>query len=632
MLMNSIKLFFILFSITTLISVSKVSAQDKMQSQKSDSTETEIIVDSSVVTYYYDKSAFSKDEVMVIDTTLNFFQRYDYLHKDYDIMANTMIIGGPHKNLSFSSAPIPLFSIGDNNLRAYLITPDNIKHYNAPNPYSEVYYTSGSQEFNLLKVTLGSQFSERLYFGLDFNTESTLGLFTNQRAQSNQFQMNSSFVTLNKRYGLYVNYIRNKFKFGENGGLTNDYYYEDSAIVNRQILSVNLNHATNSITSNYYEFDQHILLGGLPGDTLDKAKFGKIFLKSNISINSRLYEDQDTSFYDNYYLDTLASHDSIHTKVLNAALGWTNDIADPNQHIGVNAQLNYQYSEYFNGNKTFFFNYLSPQLNLFVRTKIFDLELAGKYKTKLGSTPTLNIGDGDLFFNGDIAFNIDKMQIKAGLDFYNVSPEIKTQNFYSNHFMWDKILSKQTSLNINGGIKYRGYNLSSEFITVNDYVYFNEKVQPQKFSGSIGLIKIRFQKQFTFKKFGATALALYQSSSNTSIIRVPALTARTSIYFSFPLFKGALIIHPGFDITYLTSYYGDTYNPSLMAFHIQNDKKLDDQVYANFYVNFKIKRARVFVSYEHFNTLWGKYNYFLVTHYPQEDANLKFGISWRFYK
>jgi len=628
--MPRIRFFFILLIITSFGLVSKLNAQEKDITNPSDSSE--LVIDSTIISYYYDKSAFSQDEIIILDTSLNFFQRYDLLRKDYDIMANTMIVGGPHKNLSFSSAPLPLLSIGENNLTAYLITPQNIKHYNAPIPYSEVYYTSGSQELNLLRVTLGSQISERIYFGLDFNTESTLGLFTNQRVQSNQFQLNSSFTTLNKRYGFYVNYIRNKFKFGENGGLTDDYYYTDSTVANRQILAVNLNHATNTIKSNYYEFNHHLLLGALPNDTLGRAKLGKIFLKSNITIKSRVYEDQDTSFYKQFFLDSIQSHDSINATVFNAAIGWTNDQDLKSQHLGVNAQLNYQYSEYFNGANKYFFNYLIPQLDIFVRTKIFFLELSGKYQTKVANSSTLNIGNGDLFFNGDIAFNIKKIRLKAGLDFYNTSPEIKAQNFYSNHFKWDKTLSKQTSMNINGGIHYNGYELSTELISINDYVYFDEKVQPQQYAGSISLLKLRFQKRFNFKKFGATAMGLYQSSSNTTYLRVPALTARASIYFSFPLFKGALIIHPGFDLTYLTSYRGDTYDPVLMQFHIQNDKSLDDQIYANFFVNFKIKRARVFISYNHFNTLWGKYNYFLVTHYPQEDAVLKFGVSWRFYK
>lgn len=628
--MFKLRLFIFSLTIIVLCTPMSVFAQENDSTIVTDSIEE--IVDSSEVTYYYDNSAFSQDEIITVDTTLNFFQRYDILRKDYDMMANTMMIGGPHKNISFSANPLPLLSIGGNNLEAYLITPKKIKHYNPHIPYSEVYYTSGSQEFNLLRVTLGSQISKRLYFGLDFNTESTIGLFTNQRVQSNQFQINSSFTTLNKRYGFYVNYIRNKFKFGENGGLANDIYYEDSTITNRQILAVNLNEATNTLKNNYFEFNQHLLLGALPDDTLGRAKLGEIFIKTNVNLKNRLYEDFDTSYYQNSFIDSLSTHDSINAKVFNAAIGWTNDQALASQHIGVNAQLNYQYSEYFNGNQLYFFNYLTPQLDVFIRTKPFYLELSGKYQTKMSNSSTLNIGNGDLFFNGDMRFDIKRLIVKAGLDFYNVSPEIKTQNFYSNHFIWDKILSKQTSININGGLNYNGYNLSTEIITINDYVYFDEKIQPQQYSGSLALLKLRFQKKFSFKKFGATAMGLYQSSSNTNYLRVPALTVRTSIYFSFPLFKGALIIHPGFDITYLSSYYGDGYDPSVMTFHIQNDKKLDNQFYANVYLNFKIKRARVFVSYNNFNTLWGKYNYFLVAHYPQEDANLKFGISWRFYK
>ena len=623
------------FIIITLI-ITILGLNGLLTAQDTDSVKTVDIaiekVDSSIVTYYFDKSAFSQDYIITLDTTLNFFQRYDPLRKDYDMVANTMIVGGPHKNLSFSSKPTSLLSIGENNLFAYYFTPENVKHYNPHIPYSEVFYSMAAQEQNLLRVTLGNQISDRLYFGLDFDVESTIGLFTNQRVSSNQFQLNTEFNTLNKRYGFYVNYIRNKFKFGENGGLTDDYYYEDTTNTNRQVLAVNLNHATNTLKSNYFEFNQHILIGALPNDTLGRAKFGKIFLKSNFTNKNRIYQDQDTNYYNDFFIDSLTTFDSSNAKILNAAFGWTNDQNSLTQYFGINTQLNYQYSEYFDGQKSFYFNYLTPQVDIFIRNNIFYLELSGRYQTKLGNSATINIGDGDLFFNSDLIFNLNKFKVLAGLDFYNANTEIKTHHYYSNHFVWNKTLSKQTSMNINGGVDLNGYNLSTEIITINDYVYFDETVQPQQYAGSIGLLKLRFQKKFKFRKFGATAMGLYQSSSNNDFLRVPALTARASIYFSFPLFKGALIVHPGFDLTYMTSYYADSYDPALMQFHIQNDKSLDEQFYANFYVNFKIKRARVFVAYNHFNTLWGKYNYFLVTHYPQEDAILKFGMSWRFYR
>ena len=59
---------------------------------------------------------------------------------------------------------------------------------------------------------------------------------------------------------VYVNFIRNKFKFGENGGLTNDFDYEDTTQTDRQILAINLNHATNTVKNNHgvrREFTKH---------------------------------------------------------------------------------------------------------------------------------------------------------------------------------------------------------------------------------------------------------------------------------------------------------------------------------------------------------------------------------------
>jgi len=628
--MHNWRIFSVLLIICSFLAVPNAMAQ--MDSTKRKAKPINEPVDSTIVGYYYDKSAFSQDDIIILDTTLKDFQQYNPIIKDYDITANTMIVGGPHKNLSFNSSPTPIFSLGEDNLFGYLYTPERIKHYNPYIPYSEVAYTMGNEDENLLRVTLGNQLSKRLYLGLDFDVESTLGLFTNQRVSSNQFQINSAFNTFDKRYGVYVNFIRNKFKFGENGGLTNDYYYEDSTVTDRQILAVNLNYATNTLKNNYYALNQYFYLGGLPDDTLGRTKLGKLFLNTDFSTTYRIYEDQDTNYYNNRYLDSLGSFDSTYSSSFHTSFGWTNDQGNKSQHFGISARINYKYSEYFDSQTKFFFNYLTPQIDFFLRNKLFYVELSGKYQTKMDNSSTIDIGNGDLFLSGNINFHLQKFKLDAGLDFFNASPQLKAWHYYSNHFMWNQTLHKQTTMNINGSIDYQGYKISTEIISMNDYMYFDENTQPQQYSGSISLLKLRFKKRFHFKKFGGSLLGLYQSSSNTEFLRLPTFTARGSIYFTFPLFKGALYVHPGFDITYLTSYYADYYDPAMMQFRIQNDKKVADQFYANFFINFKIKRARIFVMYSHFNTLWGKYNYFLVTHYPQQDATLKFGISWRFYK
>jgi hypothetical protein len=69
----------------------------------------------------------------------------------------------------------------------------------------------------------------------------------------------------------------------------------------------------------------------------------------------------------------------------------------------------------------------------------------------------------------------------------------------------------------------------------------------------------------------------------------------------------------------------------LMNFYNQNTTQLDRQFWVDFYINFKIKRARVFVKYQNLASLLGDYNYFTVPHYPMQDAVFKIGVSWKFF-
>ena len=387
---------FILFIFILLSSLGMKAQKSDSLAQQGDRENINIPIDSSIVYYSYDNSAFSNDKKIIIDTTLKEFQQYDPLKKDYDIIGTTTIIGGPHKNLSFPDYHSDIFTIGQENLFGYMFTQENIKHYSPYLPYSEIFYTMGNEEENLLRVTLGNQLSERLYVGLDLDVESTMGLFTNQRVANNQFELNTAFNTFDKRYGIYANYIRNKFKFGENGGLKNDHNYEDTTILDRQLLAVNLNTATNRFVNNVFVLNQYFTLGATPEDTTGRAKLGRLFLNADVNRAHRLYQDQDTGFYKNYYLDSLQTYDSVFTNNIHTSFGWTNDEGNPNQHFGIKAQLHYRYTEYFDGNKTLFFNYLSPQLDVFIRTKKFYTELSGTYDSKLPNNQTVNIGDGNI--------------------------------------------------------------------------------------------------------------------------------------------------------------------------------------------------------------------------------------------
>ncbi|MFA5781089.1 MAG: putative porin, partial [Bacteroidales bacterium] len=66
-------------------------------------------------------------------------------------------------------------------------------------------------------------------------------------------------------------------------------------------------------------------------------------------------------------------------------------------------------------------------------------------------------------------------------------------------------------------------------------------------------------------------------------------------------------------------------------FYLQNDFKSDNYPFFDFFVNLKIKRARIYLKFDHVNSGLMGYNYYMIPHYPMSDRAFKFGISWMFY-
>lgn len=617
----------------TLILFSVIYCTSNSYAQLSDSTWYEN-KDSSNIIYFYPNNPFALNDTFVLDTSLYYFQRYDARTADYDATASTMTTGGPTKNLYFTEF-LPQFTVGDQYLFPYFYDVKRLPIYSHVKvPYSELTYTMASQEENYLKGVVASQISQRLYFGIDFNIQSTVGLFTNQRVSNTHARGVVGFETFNKRYGYDAEYIYNKFKFGENGGLSQDTYYQDSTQYPRQVLAVNLDDATNSIKSHYFAFNQHLNIGKPSTDSTKHKFIGKIYLNSLYQRKYRNYEDAlwDSSYYQNAYLDSLESFDSTSITDFSADFGISNFYPERHQYFTFDFGAKYSYKTYYDGNEGYFFNYFAPHGNV-----IFDfykvlLEGGLKYQIQIPTTKDFTYGANDFNLYGKLKFPLLQfLDLDFGIKMDLQSPQINSYKTYSNHFMWNNDFNKQKHIELNGHIDYKGYELDAAIHTINDFVYFDENVNPQQFTGSFQIITTRFKKRFKIKRLGSTMMILYQQSSNENVIRMPKLVGRASFYYAIPLFKRALIVHPGIDLTYLSSYYGEAYNPAMMQFHTQNSKKLAEQIYADVYVNFKIKRARIFIKYQNVGSHLGTYNYFLVPHYPQQDAVLKFGFSWKFY-
>ncbi len=579
------------------------------------------------------ESVFSIRDTSVLDTTLYYFQRYNAKSYAYDLSASTMDIGGPLKDLHFNNH-YSQFGIGEDVLGKYYYKPQTMPRYNHVKvPYTEIFYTMASEEENYLRGKLAAQASKRLYYGMRFSSQSSMGFMTNSQVSDANFDGIIAFNTFNKKYGYEFEYIYNKFKFGENGGLSQDTYY-DSTQFDRQVLAVNLNEASNSIKSHDIFLRQHYNIGRAATDSTENRFIGKIYLNTSYRSNTREYYDKnwDKSYYQNAYLDTIQSFDSLKMLDFKADFGLTNFYPKKHQYFIFNTGAKYSNKHYFDGFMNYYFNYISPHIDVVFDFYKVKLEGGLIYQIKINNVKTLDIGANDLNFYALAKFPLIKyFDFNAGIRMNFNSPEISAYKLYTNHFIWDNSFNKQKHIEINSHLKYKGYTFDVAVHNTTDYLYFDTLVQPTQYSDNIQVLTARFKKRFILKHLGTTMMLLYQKSSNEGIIRLPEFIGRAGFFFSFPLFKGALKIHPGVDLTYISSYYADNYNPGVMQFHNQNDVKTDNQIYIDLFVNFKIKRVRVFLNYMNAGSNLGTYHYFLVSHYPQKDATLRIGFSWRFF-
>lgn len=568
-----------------------------------------------------------------VDTSLLEFHRYDPISKGDFIKAGTGNLGMPHHSLVPSIESINSFSIGEDRLTDYMFTPQNIPYYQLKIPYSNISYVMGPREENYLDFTLGNQISKGLYFGTDLRFEACKGSFNNQRATNNHFRTVVISSSRDEKYKLVFNYLRNRFKFGENGGLVNDSYYEDTTRIDRRLLSVNLPNALdlsiysqNLLLSNQFIVNQYYNFGD------SNLNLGGLFLDFDYITKNRIYSDRKNfyTYYNHNYIDTLQSFDSTSNQSIKAFMGWQR-FAD-SLGFSFKAGIEGSYNQFYTGEGLLnVFNYLNPRIFLsYTNTKaLFKIE--GNYQI-LQSHNGLAYNNNSFSLKSRFSHFINSnLKYDLGFKYISEAPQFSTFKTYSNHFIWQNSFINTNSVEFNSLIDLKGYKLSGTLMNLQNHVWYNENVIPIQSDTGINILRVAITKRFNMRNFGSDIYGAWQKVDNNEIYRLPEFIARANIFFNFPMFNGVLQVFPGLELTYISSYYADGYNPSNMVFYVQNERKIDDQINLDFFVNFKIKRARIFVMYKGLNMLFGKYNYFHVAHYPQQDSALKFGVSWRFY-
>jgi len=524
----------------------------------------------------------------------------------------------------------------------YMMILPNATFYNTKTPFSYLNYKTGGTTF---RDEDNIKFLYTRNVNKNFNVGTTLDYLYSPGEYNNQTVSRfagSLFGTYNgKHYNATAFFSTNSLKSQESGGLS-----DPSTIYSawaRKDLVTNIGAQSNFNQSQIYYNHQYsigierpirINQDSVRMEYVPVTRFVHTFKLDTYS--KRYYESTvPTGFYTNTYFGGTSTRDTTSLQVL------TNNFS-VNMEEEFNKWLDFGLTAYVE-NEVQRFDYLKDTLQtvkLESNTKIGGI--LSKQRGKIfkynvqAEIDLLGYKIGDFLLKGNLGgfFKLwkDSIALVANGFVRSDEPSFYYQYYRSNHFQWDNNFTKTYRTNIGGtfSIPTRRFSLNVGVENITNFVYFDNDALPAQFGGNIQVLSANLKQDFHFGKFALENNAIYQISSQKSILPLPMLSLYHNLYYHDVWFK-VLTAQFGVNVRYNTEYYAPAYMPATGQFYTQSATKIGNYPLMNAYLNFHLKRTRFFFEYYNVNELFMKGAYFSMPNYPLNPAIFKMGISWNFY-
>jgi len=611
---------------------------------------------------------FSEEVPIVFDTAFSLSNRFKLADKYSPVNANMGNYGLPFYQLSFFDR----ITDPDQFLYAYyyplMHLPSNSLFMNTQVPYTEVDWSfAGPKETSeqVFRVRHSQNVNRFLNFGLIYDIAYDLGQYNYQRAEDKTFNFYASYT--GTKYKAYFSAGINNLKAFENGGIKDP---SELTLTTTRDIQVNLggvNNAKSSLRNRSLLLVQRYTIGkGSIGksDTTSHKKSGLFGLSGTIShiltieSNRRSYVDaySRSGFYDTLdYISTKTTRDSLFSRSIKNTIRF--DFATDETRkfrlgggVGIRNEL-FHYAQIV---PTFIVPMVDSSSSKIANWNKSNNVLLGRLFNNIGekfrwlATGELYLTGyraGDFNLNGEIAKTFDWKRGKAFWlitgSMMNRQPSFWYQQWGSNNFVWNTNLKKEFRIDLGTtfSIPARKTEIRFNYAILKNYVDFDSTALPSQFTGGLSVAAVTLKNELRLWKFHLATDLIIQKSSNSAILDLPLATVRSAGYFEH-LFKfektgGRLYAQLGLDVTYNTLYHPYSYMPATGRFYRQDQVTAGDYPYINLFLNFKVKRTRVFIMLDHANAkLMGqsiRYNYFMVPSYPMNVRMLRYGLSWTFY-
>ncbi len=591
-----------------------------------------------------------------LDTTLTIKKeyKYNYLRRDDFELMPFSNVGQPYNKLGVDFERTNLYpSLGASAKHYNYIEKEEIAYYNVATPMSDLFFKTTFEQGQMLDAMLTFNTSRRFNFSIAYKGFRSLGKYQIDQAQSGNFRTTLNYETKNTRYNLRAHIAAQDIETEENGGLPNkelQFESEESNFKDRSRIDIRFADADNKLLGKRYYMDHRYKL-------IKKNKDSSSVEKTSLALTHRF--NYETKFYNftqtaanAFFGSSLVSSvdDRMNLKIMNNEFGLTFYNAVLGRLEGNISLYNY--------------NYFTNSI-LITETQTIESRLKGE-EIALGANYSKNIKGFNI--EGAVKYTISGKLTRSILDgsaSYQINEGNKLraaihssfrmpnfnflmyQSDYTNYNWQNTETFKEQSVNsllFEIDSKFWG-NLAAKYSRLGNYTYFKAdtdipieeggegaNIRPFQEGSGVNHLKVKYSKEFNVGKFALNNTIMYQAvSQSNDVLNVPQLVTRNTLYFSSDVFKKAMYLQTGITLKYFTSYNMDAYSPVLGEFFTQNNEKLGGYPLLDFFINARVQQTRIYLKAEHFNSSFGKPNFYAAPDYPYRDFVIRFGLVWNFF-
>ena len=504
----------------------------------------------------------------------------------------------------------------------YLFDRTKIRYFKTNKAFTQLnYHLSGGKE-QQITVALSENITKDWNAGLDFNRLGSTGFLKNGTTLHTNVNLYSWLHTENNRYNLLAFAFWNTIDNKVNGGLHSDSIFDNNLLSNLALqgLQVNLTDAENHFKNHVFSLSQYYDIRYHSGEMDSGSETGKdsnttkkiIFnpdarISHSISLEARSFTYQDNT-PGTYYKDTFrtpSSLDSLHYYDLRNKISWSSILNRKNQQDSLHAF----YYSLFMEHQWFRYDQVTyPDLQV-VNAFMENVSLGASVSNKENVTSFHWLVAGNYFLAGENKTDyLGEIFLHSPIGgFGNIeisgkmllkSPDFIYRRYFSNHFVWENTFEKNSVKNISVQFLFPRYyvTIGVELTTMSNYIYNDSTAHPEQAQTETSVMKYYLNKNFRYGKIHFNNSIIGQKVNNDEVLHLPSFIFTHSLFYESFFYKNALLLQSGFDLHFNSFYYADAFMQATGMFYWQNEKKTGGFPLIDFFINFRIKTARMFLS------------------------------------